>query len=162
MSAMTVGAESTLGRVERERRKTALQTVICCVTRVMGLQWDRWSDEPFSENECRGGNNMARVSTMKCLLHHAPFISCVVFLLVTLKFLRSCFDNTKKKKTKADHQAGLYVLVWESKESSITWHPVITSLCSWTIHFKSELLLLFHFSVCASVQDLVCICKEQE
>lgn len=64
---------------------------------------------------------MARASTMKCLFHHAPFISCVVFLLVTLKFLRSCFDNTKKKKReKADHQAGLYVLVWESKESSIT------------------------------------------
>lgn len=40
---------------ECEEKNSSVQTVICCVTCVMGLQWDRWSDEPFSENECGEG-----------------------------------------------------------------------------------------------------------
>lgn len=62
---------------------------------------------------------MARASTMKCLFHHAPFISCVVFLLVTLKFLRSCFDNTKKKKERESRSSGRFVCPGLGKQGKL-------------------------------------------
>lgn len=151
MSAMTVGAESTLGRVVSVRRKTAL-----CRrwSAVWPVSWDC--------NEIGGLMNLFR-KTSAGREQYGLSLNNEMFVSPRTVHIMCCFSSChikiptylfwqyqkKKKREKADHQAGLYVLVWESKESSITWHPVITSLCSWTIHFKSELLLLFHFlSVC--------------
>lgn len=83
---------------------------LCHGTAMRSVVW--WT---FFGKRVRGGNNMARASTMKCLFHHAPFISCVVFLLVTLKFLRSCFDNTKKKKRERKQIIRQVCMSWSGK-----------------------------------------------
>lgn len=87
---------------------------LCHGTAMRSVVW--WT---FFGKRVRGGNNMARASTMKCLFHHAPFISCVVFLLVTLKFLRSCFDNTKKKKERESRSSGRFVCPGLGKQGKL-------------------------------------------
>lgn len=100
-------------------KNNSVQMVMCCVICVMGLQWDWWSDEPSKGS--LGRDNMARDSTMKRLSHRTPFISCVVFPPVTLKFPCSCFDS-KTKKINKNHEAKIFIRFKKLENSNMVCH----------------------------------------